>query len=112
MWGARTANVDYWKLLRAFEKIADSLPGDRFARVSSQVRFSAARLDDHLLALAIELLAFDGAPISSSMPVAAINADEVSGLADVIIASTLEPAVVTGTRIISHGRVVAAVRSE
>ena len=100
--------VDYWKLLRSFERLASETPIEKSARLQAQARFSAGRLSAHLEACGLQLATFEGQPISAELPVVAINADEFEGQLGVIVESTIEPAVVAGTRIVSVGRVVAA----
>lgn len=56
----------------------------------------------------LQLATFEGQAIAAEMPIVAINADEFEGQAGVIVESTIEPAVVAGSRIVSVGRVVAA----
>lgn len=100
--------VDYWKLLRSFERLASDAPADKSARLQAQARFSAGRLSSHLDACGLQLATFDGQAIAAEMPVVPINADELEGEPGVVVESTVEPAVVAGARIISVGRVVAA----
>ena len=99
--------VDYWKLLRSFERLAGEFPEDRSARLQAQARFSAGRLASHLEASGLQFATFEGQIISPSIPVVAINADEVGGLSVILVESTIEPAVVAGSRVILAGRVVA-----
>lgn len=101
--------VDYWKLLRSFERIAADAPPDRAARLQAQLRFSAARLETHLASQGMQLATYDGQVITAALPVVAINADEFDGKSGVVVESTIEPAVIAETRIVSVGRVVAAI---
>lgn len=101
--------VDYWKLLRSFERLASDAPAEKSARLQAQARFSAVRLSAHLEACGLQLVTFEGQQIAAEIPVIAINADEFDGQSGVIVESTIEPAVVAGSRIVSVGRVVAAV---
>lgn len=100
--------VDYWKLLRSFERLAAELPEARAERLQAQARFSTGRLQAHLDAFGLQLATFDGQRIEPSLPIVAINADELEGEADPVVESTVEPAVVAGSRVISIGRVIAA----
>lgn len=99
--------VDYWKLLRSFERLANELPEDRSARLQAQSRFSASRLATHLEASGLQMVTFEGQLISPSMPVVAVNAEEVSGQEGITVESTIEPAIVAGSRVVLTGRVVA-----
>ena len=101
--------VDYWKLLRSFEKLVSELPDEQSARLRAQSRFSASRLASHLELSGLQLVTFEGQHISPSMPVTAVNAEDVSGLEMIIVESTIEPAVVAGSRVILSGRVIAAI---
>lgn len=103
--------VDYWKLLRSFERVAADAPPDKAVRLQAQARFSANRLTAHLEASGLNLVTFDGQAITAEMPIIAINADEFDGQPGIVVESTIEPAVVAGSRVISVGRVVAAAGS-
>ena len=100
--------VDYWKLLRSFERLACEMPEGRADRLQAQARFSTGRLQTHLEACGLKLATFDGQAIDPALPVVAINADEMEGVSNAIVESTVEPAVVAGPRVISIGRVIAA----
>jgi len=100
--------IDYWKLLRSFERLASDAPTGKSARLEAQARFSAARLSSHLDDCGLRLVTFEGHTITAEMPIVAINADEFEGQPGVVVESTIEPAVIAGSRIVSVGRVVAA----
>lgn len=71
--------VDYWKLLRSFERLASEAPTEKSARLQAQARFSVGRLSTHLEACGLQLATFEGQAITAEMPVVAINADEFDG---------------------------------
>lgn len=98
---------DYWKLLRSFERLASELPEERSTRTKAQARFSAGRLVSHLEAAGLQLVTFDGQVITPSLPVVAVNADEVGGHKLISVESTIEPAIVSGSRVVLMGRVIA-----
>lgn len=100
--------VDYWKLLRSFERLATEASAEKSARLQAQLRFSSGRLSTHLEACGLQVVTFDGQAIAPELPVVAINADEFEGHSGVIVESTLEPAIVAGSRVVSIGRVIAA----
>lgn len=100
--------VDYWKLLKSFERLASEMPEERSARLNAQARFSAGRLQTHLETYGLQLVTFEGQIIDPSMPIVAINADDLQDQQRVIVESTIEPAVVAGTKVISVGRVMAS----
>jgi hypothetical protein len=92
--------VDYWKLLKVCERMMKSLPEDRRKRAGAQVRFSASRLKNHLDALGIELLTFEGLQFGPELPAIAVNADDFGNAENLLVESAIEPAV------IMHGKVV------
>ena len=103
--------VDYWKLLKSFERLISEMPEERSVRLNAQARFSAGRLQTHLEAYGLQLATFDGQIIDPSMPIVAVNAGDLQDQLQVIVESTIEPAVVAGTKVISVGRVMAAVEA-
>lgn len=99
---------DYWKLLRSFERVAASAQADSLHRLLAQSRFAGSRLSEHLDAVGMEIVTFDGQEITPTIPVVAINADECGNFKRTVVASTVEPAVVSGGRVLIEARVIAA----
>lgn len=99
---------DYWKLLRSFERIAASAPADRLDRLLAQSRFAGSRLREHLDAVGMEIVTFEGQEITPTIPVVAINADECGNFKRTVVASTIDPAVVSKGRVLIPARVIAA----
>lgn len=104
--------VDYWKLLRSFERAISDMPADRIERLNAQVRYAAGRLSRHLDDCHLQLVTFDGEPLTPSIPVIAINAEELGNESRVVVQSTIEPAIVAGSRVLSTGRVIGALGEE
>ena len=100
--------TDYWKLLRSFERIASSAPPDSVNRLLAQARFAGSRLTEHLAGAGMEIVTFDGQEITPTIPVVAINADECGEFKITVVASTVEPAVISAGRVLLQARVVAA----
>lgn len=100
--------TDYWKLLRSFERIAASAPPKSSNRLLAQARFAGSRLSGHLATAGMELAIFDGQEITPTIPVVAINADECGDYKRIVVASTVEPAVVSDGKVIIQARVIAA----
>lgn len=100
--------TDYWKLLRSFEKIAAAAPAGSANRLLAQARFAGSRLAGHLAGAGMELATFDGQEITPTIPVVAINADECGDYKRTVVASTVEPAIIAGGRVLLQARVVAA----
>jgi len=101
--------VDYWKLMRAFERFLGQLPAEKARRAESQLRFAAGRLKINLDAAGLSLAVFDGRALDATIPASAINADDA--LESAIITETLEPAVLAGSQVLRAARVVVATPS-
>jgi hypothetical protein len=98
--------IDYWKLLRSFERSLSELSEERARRLSAQQRYSAARLGQHCEALEMRLLDFEGLSFGPELPAIPINADEFSAGAALIVDCAVEPAVLIGGKVFSPARVM------
>lgn len=99
-------SVEYWKLMKAFDKNLGHMPFERARRAEAQLRFAAGRLEASLTAAGLSLAVFDGRVLDATVPASAINGEEASEAA--VIVETLEPAVLSGGRVIRAARVVLA----
>lgn len=98
--------VDYWKLLRSYERTVRELPANKAEKVNAQIRYSAHRLEQILEHSAIKLICFDGEPFSPELPVSAVNAEDLEGCEDLIIEKTLEPTLLQGGSVFHTGKVL------
>lgn len=98
--------VDYWKLLKVCERMMKSLPEDRRKRAGAQVRFSATRLENHLDALGIELLTFEGAQFGPELPAIAVNADDFVNADRLEVEAAIEPAVIRHGKVVQNAQVM------
>jgi hypothetical protein len=99
--------VDYWKLMRAFDRTRALAGQPHEARLEAQAKYADGRLTSALNAASMRLVSFDGAAYTADLPVSAINADEFPDQAEagLRVASTLEPAVIQDMTVIRTGRV-------
>jgi hypothetical protein len=97
--------VEYWKLLRVLERALENVPEGQRERFASQGRFGAERLEDLLKELRMSIRSFDGMDFEINLPASAINADEFPDSANVVVARTIEPAVIADVRTILMGKV-------
>lgn len=100
--------VEYWKLLRVLERALDSVPEDRRERYASQGRYAADRLNELLRDRRMSVQSFDGMDFEVNLPVSPVNGDEFQGRADVVVARTIEPAVIADMRPVLMGKVYLA----
>jgi hypothetical protein len=100
--------VEYWKLLRVLERALDSVPEERRERYASQGRYAAGRLDDLLRERKMSVQSFDGMDFEINLPASAVNGDEFPNRTDVVVARTIEPAVIADMRPILMGKVYLA----
>ncbi len=100
--------VEYWKLLRVLERALENVPEDRRERYASQGRYAAGRLDDLLKERKMSVQSFDGMDFEINLPASPVNGDEFPGRADVVVARTIEPAVIADMRPVLMGKVYLA----
>jgi hypothetical protein len=100
--------VEYWKLLRVLERALESVPEARRERFASQGRYAADRLDDLLKERKMSVQSFDGMDFEINLPASPVNGDEFPGRVDVVVARTIEPAVIADMRPILMGKVYLA----
>jgi hypothetical protein len=100
--------VEYWKLLRVLERALESVPEGRRERFASQGRYAAARLDELLKERQMSVQSFDGLKFEINLPASPVNADEFPNSTDVVVARTIEPAVIADMRPILMGKVYLA----
>jgi len=97
--------VDYWRLLRAYDRLRGSVDGDAAARVAAQSRYAAGRLDNVLGQVGLRLVLFDGQPFHPGLPVHALNAEDFDSDDDLIVAFTNEPTILADSRVVALGSV-------
>ena len=100
--------VEYWKLLRVLDRALESVPEDRRERYASQGRYAAGRLEELLKEQKMSVQSFDGMDFEINLPASAVNGDEFTGREDVVVARTIEPAVIADMRPILMGKVYLA----
>jgi hypothetical protein len=104
--------VEYWKLLRSFDNAMATAPPDAKVRLAAQARYAAGRLEALLSEANMRLLDFDGVRFEVNLPAVAINGEDVSGLEDVIIERTIEPAILAGMSVVLMAKVFLAPAGE
>ncbi len=98
--------VEYWKLLKAFERAIGRLPQEHVAKTTAQLRFSARKLDSLIKDGGLNLVTFDGQKFEPSIPATALNVDDFTDGEILTIETTVEPAVVENMNVLLLGRVV------
>lgn len=104
--------VEYWKLVRASQRAAQQMPDKDGKRMAAQVKFSDLQLTTISGQLGLNLVSFDGEPFAAGMPASADNGEDFSEDDDLVVAKTLEPAVVREMKVVHKGRVLVARRSD
>ena len=104
--------VDYWKLIRAFDRTRALAGQPHDARLQAQAKYADGRLTSALDAASMRLVTYDGDAYTADLPVSAVNADEFPDRdeAELRVASTLEPAVILDMNVIRTGRVALELR--
>lgn len=98
--------VEYWKLLKAFERTIGRLPQEHVAKTTAQLRFSARKLDSLLKDSGLNLVTFDGQKFEPNIPATALNVDDFTDGEILTIETTVEPAVVENMNVLLLGKVV------
>lgn len=98
--------VEYWKLLRAFERALERLPAEDVAKTTAQARFARGRLEVILREGGLSLNVFDGKQYEANLPVTVMNVDEFGKNENLIVRSTIEPTVTEGMQILMMGKVI------
>jgi hypothetical protein len=98
--------VEYWKLLKAFERTIGRLPQEHVARSTAQLRFSAGKLDSLLKDGGLNLVTFEGQKFEPNIPATALNVDDFADGEILTIETTVEPAVVENMNVLLLGKVV------
>lgn len=102
--------IEFWKLIRSYERILIFLPPEHHAKTQAQVRFSARRLAAVLEESGIRLVTFDGQVFEPNLPVTAVNMEDFGNTDEnLIIEQTIEPTVMNDNSIVSMGKVVLTV---
>ena len=98
--------VEYWKLLKAFERTIGRLPQEHVAKTTAQLRFSAGKLDSLLKDGGLNLVTFEGQKFEPNIPATALNVDDFTDGEILTIETTVEPAVVENMNVLLLGKVV------
>ncbi len=100
--------VEFWKLLRVLDRALDAIPDSRRERFASQGRYAADRLSELLKERNMSIQSFDGMDFEVNLPASAVNADEFPNSTGVVIARTIEPAIISDMRPVLMGKVYLA----
>jgi hypothetical protein len=98
--------VEYWKLLRGFQRSIEFAPADAKPRLAAQARYAEGRLEALLKSAELNLVTFDGCPFEVNLPAVAVNGEDVAGTGDSVVELTIEPAIVDGTIVVLTGKVL------
>jgi hypothetical protein len=104
--------VEYWKLVRASQRAAQQLPDKDGKRLAAQVKFSDLQLTTISGQLGLNLVSFDGEQYSVGLSASADNGEDFGQDEDLVVAKTIEPAVVRDMKVVHKGRVLVARRSD
>ncbi len=100
--------VEFWKLVRAYERSIPLLPPDHQTRAQAQLRFSANQLKSLLDEVQIVLVTFEGKTFEPNLPMSAVNADDFEDDDNLVVAQSIEPAIVQDGKVLLMGKVVLA----
>lgn len=104
--------VEYWKLMQASLRAVDQLPEKDGRRLVAQVKFSDLQLKTISGRLGLDLVSFDGEAFLVGMPASADNGEDFGVDDELVVAKTIEPAVVRDMKVVHKGRVLVARRTD
>jgi len=102
--------VEYWRLMKIYERAVSEQPPDRQPRGGAQLRYAMGRLVSILQENGIRLIVYDGQDYEPNLPVSVVNSDEVVGDHRLVVERTIEPTLVVDGKVLSMGKV--ALRAE
>jgi hypothetical protein len=105
-------SIDFWRLTNTVSRLLGKLDATDQPRLESQLRYFARRLEQNLSAHGLRLVTFDGSGADPGLPVTIVNREDFESGEDLLIAQTLEPAVVGEHGVERLGSAMARKRSE
>ena len=102
---AASLGVEFWKLIRSYERASVQLDQSQQQKAQAQIRYSGSRLSALMNDFEIELVAYDGRPFDANLPVSAVNDDEFPDTGGLVIDSTIEPTAIHKGSIVLPGKV-------
>lgn len=100
--------VDYWKLARGSSKAARLLQQPESKRLLSQTKYAVRQLNGFADRFGFRIVEFDGLNFEPGMAASADNEDDFDNEAALIVAMTIEPAIIRDMRVVRPGRVIVA----
>ena len=104
--------VEYWRLLRAYDRLWASVDDKTSAKFAAQSRFAFSRLEALLIETGLRLVVFDGQPFHAGLPVRALNAEDFAEDEGLIVAFTNEPTILNNGSVVALGTVTLERRTE
>lgn len=104
--------VEYWKLAKASLRAASHLPEKDGKRLAAQVRFSDLQLLTIAGQMGMSVVSFDGENVTAGMPASADNGEDYGEDDDLVVITTIEPAIVRDMKVILKGRVLVGRRND
>ena len=101
--------VEFWKLIKSYERSVVLLPPDHQAKSKAQIRFSLNRLKTLLDDAGMSLVTFEGRPFEPNLPVTALNSDDYPDENEtLVIDQTIEPTILHESDVLLIGKVMLA----
>jgi hypothetical protein len=98
-------STESWRLLQAVKRIQAGLDADQQRRMASRISFYDRVLEDGLSEVGLRLVDFTGQEYGPQLAATAINADDFETSEELVVESTIEPAVVGPEGLLKSGTV-------
>jgi len=104
--GLANLSVEYWRLLRMYDRAVKEQAPEKQLKASAQFRYSSKKLHKIMEESGLRLIAYEGQKYTANLPVTVLNGDDFDDNEELIIDQTLEPTIIEGDRVLMFGKVV------
>ena len=97
---------EYWRLLRAYERLMSEAPQSNQSRLKSTYRNSERKLSAILAEQKLKVLSYEGKEYTPNLAVTVINGDEFQDNENLIVSQMVEPTITQADKILSIGKAI------
>lgn len=101
---------DYWRLLRAYERLISESPQEKYSRLKSNHRNAERKLTAITEQNNIKIITYEGHEYTPNLPLSVVNSDEFGDGETLIISQTIEPTIMLDEQLLSIGKVILEVK--
>ena len=99
-------SVEYWRLLRMYERAVKEQAPEKQFKASAQLRYSIKKLHKIMEKNGMRLITYEEKKYTPNLPVTVLNGDDFDDNEKLIIDQTLEPTIIESDQVLMFGKVV------